>query len=132
MAKKIEVNEADLKQIILIMKMSKPYVNIPTENLRLVNLWRISGKLSDKLMRKAGLTLVINNGKLSLKPILEVVNSEDSSKDETKETDEEAPTETPTEEVKSDETSSESREDKSSEITTKETKKTPRCRKRKK
>lgn len=71
MTKKIEVNEADLKQVILIMKMSKQYVNIPTENLRLQNLWRVSGKLADKLMRKAGLTLVNNNGKVSLKSLTE-------------------------------------------------------------
>ena len=71
MIKKIEVNEADLKQVILIMKMSKQYVNIPTENLRLQNLWRVSGKLADKLMRKAGLTLVNNNGKVSLKSLTE-------------------------------------------------------------
>ena len=103
MAKKIEVNEADLKQIILIMKMSKPYVSIPTGNLRLENLWRVSGKLADKLMRKADLTLVINNGKFSLKPISEEINSEDAPKEE-----------------------------KPSEIPADETKKIHRCRKRKK
>lgn len=133
MAKKIEVSEADLKQIILIMKMSKPYVNIPTGNLRLENLWRVSGKLADKLMRKADLTLVTNNGKFSLKPTSEAINSEDTPKDETKnETSEEVPTETPTEEVKPDETPSENQEEKPSETPAEETKKTHRCRKRKK
>ena len=133
MAKKIEVSEADLKQIILIMKMSKPYVNIPTGNLRLENLWRVSGKLADKLMRKADLTLVTNNGKFSLKPTSEAINSEDTPKDETKnETSEEVPTETPTEEVKPDETPSENQEEKPSETPAEEPKKTHRCRKRKK
>lgn len=133
MAKKIEVSEADLKQIILIMKMSKPYVNIPTGNLRLENLWRVSGKLADKLMRKADLTLVTNNGKFSLKPISEAINSEDAPKDETKkEAAEEVPTETPTEEVKPEETPSENQEEKPSETPAEETKKIPRCRKRKK
>lgn len=133
MAKKIEVSEADLKQIILIMKMSKPYVNIPTGNLRLENLWRVSGKLADKLMRKADLTLVTNNGKFSLKPTSEAINSEDTPKDETKnETSEEVPTETPTEEVKPDETPSKNQEEKPSETPAEETKKTHRCRKRKK
>lgn len=133
MAKKIEVSEADLKQIILIMKMSKPYVNIPTGNLRLENLWRVSGKLADKLMRKADLTLVTNNGKFSLKPTSEAINSEDTPKDETKnETSEEVPTETPTEEVKPDETPSENQEEKPSGTPAEETKKTHRCRKRKK
>ena len=133
MAKKIEVSEADLKQIILIMKMSKPYVNIPTGNLRLENLWRVSGKLADKLMRKADLTLVTSNGKFSLKPTSETINSEDAPKDETKkEVAEEVPTETPTEEVKPEETPSENQEEKPSETPAEETKKIPRCRKRKK
>lgn len=133
MAKKIEVSEADLKQIILIMKMSKPYVNIPPGNLRLENLWRVSGKLADKLMRKADLTLVTNNGKFSLKLTSEAINSEDAPKDETKkEAAEEVPTETPTEEVKPEETPSENQEEKPSETSAKETKKIPRCRKRKK
>lgn len=132
MAKKIEVSEADLKQIILIMKMSKPYVNIPPGNLRLENLWRVSGKLADKLMRKADLTLVTNNGKFSLKPTSEAINSEDAPKDETKKTSEEVSTETPTEEVKPDETPSENQGEKTSETPAEETKKTHRCRKRKK
>lgn len=135
MAKKIEVSEADLKQIILIMKMSKPYVNIPPGNLRLENLWRVSGKLADKLMRKADLTLVTNNGKFSLKPTSEAINSEDAPKEETKEetaTTEEVPIETPTEEVKSEEIPIETKEEKTSETPAEEPKKTPRCRKRKK
>lgn len=135
MAKKIEVSEADLKQIILIMKMSKPYVNIPPGNLRLENLWRVSGKLADKLMRKADLTLVTNNGKFSLKPTSEAINSEDAPKEETKEetaTTEEVPTETPTEEVKSEEIPIETKEEKPFETPAEEPKKTPRCRKRKK
>lgn len=125
MAKKIEVSEADLKQIILIMKMSKPYVNIPTGNLRLTNLWRVSGKLADKLMRKADLTLVTNNGKFSLKPTSEAINSDDTPKDEKKnEAAGKIPTETTTEEVNQEETHYET--------TAEETKKVPRCRKRKK
>lgn len=134
MAKKIEVSEADLKQIILIMKMSKPYVNIPTGNLRLENLWRVSGKLADKLMRKADLTLVTNNGKFSLKPTSEAINSEDAPKEEPNEktATEEVPTETSTEEVKADGSISETKEEKPSETPSEESKKTPRCRKRKK
>ena len=130
MAKKIEVSEVDLKQIILIMKMSKPYVNIPTGNLRLENLWRVSGKLAAKLMRKADLTLVINNGKFSLKPTLEAINSDNAPKDETKK--EAAEEVAPTEEVKPEETPSENQEEKTSETPAEETKKTFRCRKRKK
>lgn len=132
MTKKIEVSEADLKQIILIMKLSRPYVNVPSGNLRLMNLWRVSGKLADKLMRKADLTLVTNNGRFSLKPTSEVINSENASKDETKnETAEEAPAETSAKEVKSEEATSENKE-KPSETPAEDTKKPPRCRKRKK
>lgn len=82
MTKKIEVNEADLKQVILIIKMSKQYVSIPAENLRLTNLWRVSGKLADKLMRKAGLTLVTNNGKTLLKPLPESEETTSENKEE--------------------------------------------------
>lgn len=132
MAKKIEVSEADLKQIILIMKMSKPYVNIPYGNLRLENLWRVSGKLADKLMRKADLTLVTNKGKFSLKPTSEVINVEDTTKDVAKEDSEKASAEIPTEEAKQEEALSEKQEKKLSESPVEEVKKVPRCRKRKK
>ena len=132
MAKKIEVSEADLKQIILIMKMSKPYVNIPYGNLRLENLWRVSGKLADKLMRKADLTLVTNKGKFSLKPTSEVINVEDAPKDAAKEDAEKVTAEIHTEDEKPKETPSENQEEKSSESPVEEVKKVPRCRKRKK
>ena len=133
MAKKIEVSEADLKQIILIMKMSKPYVNIPTGNLRLENLWRVSGKLADKLMRKADLTLVTNNGKFSLKPTSEAINSEDAPKEETKEVTE-VKDETPSGEENTDVVAPETKEEKPVEeaAPAEEVKKVPRCRKRKK
>lgn len=72
--RKIEVNEDDLKKVILILKLSKQYVKIPSRNLVLLNMWRVSGKLADKFMRKAGLTMVTNRGRTTLKPIGEVVS----------------------------------------------------------
>lgn len=113
--RKIEVNEDDLKKVILILKLSKQYVQIPNDNLALCNMWRVSGKLADKLMRKAELAMVTIKGRTILKPIGEV-NSEVSDKD--------APTEESLAEVKSEETS-ETQVEKPAE-------KVPRCRKRKK
>ena len=93
--RKIEVNEDDLKKVILMLKLSKQYVQIPNGNLALFNMWRVSGKLADKLMRKAELTMVTVKGRIFLKPIGEV-NSE-VIKD--------APTEEKSVEVKSEEVS---------------------------
>lgn len=134
MAKKIEISEADLKQIILLMKMSKPYVNIPHPgNLRLENLWRISGKLADKLMRKAELALVVINGKTTLKS-LEEVKSTETQDEVTKEGEE---TKEPTENIQSvdesqKDTSSTEDTTKTTETPTEQTEKVYRCRKRKK
>ena len=113
--RKIEVNEDDLKKVILILKLSKPHLRIPRDDLGLMNLWRVSGKLTDKLMRKAELIMVTNRGRTMLKPI-EGVNSDV--------TDEEVSTERNLVEVKSEETSEAPVE--------KPMGKVPRCCKRKK
>lgn len=113
--RKIEVNEDDLKKVILMLKLSKQYLQTPNDNLALYNMWRVSGKLADKLMRKAELTMVTVKGRTILKPIGEV-NSEVTSKD--------APTEKKSVEVKSEEVSETPVE--------KPADKVPRCRKRKK
>lgn len=72
MSRKIEVNEDDLKKVILMLKLSKQYLQLPPQDLFLSNLWRVAPKLADKLMRKAELTLVQNKGRITLKPIGEV------------------------------------------------------------
>ena len=72
MLRKIEVNEDDLKKIILILKLSKKHVNIHNEDLILFNLWRVSGKLADKLMKKAQLTMVENRGRTTLKRVEDI------------------------------------------------------------
>ena len=41
--RKIEVNEDDLKKVILMLKLSKQYLQIPNDNLALYNMWRVSG-----------------------------------------------------------------------------------------
>ena len=113
--RKIEVNEDDLKKVILMLKLSKQYVQIPHDNLGLYNMWRVSGKLADKLMRKAELTMVTVKGRTFLKPVGEVdslANVKDASAEEK------------SAEVKSEEVSEASVE--------KPVGKVPRCRKRKK
>lgn len=114
--RKIEINEDDLKKVILILKLSKQYLQIPNDNLALYNMWRVSGKLADKLMRKAELVMVTNKGRTTLKPIGEVT-SEVADKNPPAE-------EKPVEAVKSEETSEIPVE--------KPADKVPRCRKRKK
>lgn len=114
--RKIEVNEDDLKKVILMLKLSKQYLQIPYDKLVLCNMWRVSGKLADKLMRKAELVMVANKGRITLKPIGEVT-SEMADKNLPAE-------EKPAEAVKSEETSETPVE--------KLTDKVPRCRKRKK
>lgn len=66
--KKIEVNEDDIKKVIFILKQSKPYLQIPSENLALRNLWQSSEKLADKFMKKAGLVMVTLKGRTLVKP----------------------------------------------------------------
>lgn len=67
MVKKVEINEDDLKKVILMLKLSKPYLKLPPQDLRLFNLWRVAPKLADKLMQKADLSLVCNRGRFTLK-----------------------------------------------------------------
>ena len=81
--RKIEINEDDLKKVILTLKLSKKYVKIPSDNLALINLWRVSGKLGDKLMRKAGLVLTQNKGRFVLKPIEGGAPENETPKEET-------------------------------------------------
>lgn len=103
--RKIEVNEDDLKKVILMLKLSKPYLQIPNDNLALYNMWRVSGKLADKFMRKAELVMVTNKGRTTLKPVGEV-SSEVADK-------------------------TESSEEKTAEVVKPSEDKVPRCRKRK-
>lgn len=63
-----------LKKVILILKLSRQYLQIPNDNLVLYNMWRVSGKLANKLMRKAELVMVANKGCITLKLIGEVTS----------------------------------------------------------
>lgn len=65
--RKIEVNEDDLKKVILMLKFSKPFVKLDPTDLFLGNLWRVAPKLADKLMSTADLVLVENKGRKTLK-----------------------------------------------------------------
>lgn len=112
--RKIEVNEDDLKKVILMLKLSKPHLKLPPQELFLSNMWRVAPKLADKLMKKAGLTMTTNKGRITLKPIGEVT-SEVADKD--------VPIEEKLTEAKSEEISN---------ILEKPAVKIPRCRKRKK
>lgn len=69
--KKVMVNEDDLKKVVLILKLSKGHVQVPSTDLTLANLWRVSSKLADKLMKTANLTLVTTNGRVTLRSVTE-------------------------------------------------------------
>ena len=97
--RKIEVNEDDLKKVILMLKLSKQYVQIPNDNLALYNMWRVSGKLADKLMRKAELVMVTNKGRTTLKPIGEVTSEEKPAEAVKSEETSEIPVEKPADKV---------------------------------
>ena len=81
--RKIEVNEDDLKKIILMLKLSEEFMQIPPQNLQLGNLWRVSRKLADKLMRHAGLTVVTEKGRTFVRPIESAESKESATEDKT-------------------------------------------------
>ena len=76
MGAKVEVHGDDLKKVLLILKMSKEHVHIPNDNLQLLNLWRVAGKLADKLMRKANLSMEVINGRAIIKSTVESAPTE--------------------------------------------------------
>ena len=60
MGKKIEIPEDEFKKIVLILKCSK----------RLGNLWRVSSKLADKLLKRNGFQIVKGTGgRYTVKPV---------------------------------------------------------------
>lgn len=70
MGKKIEMTEDEFKKIVLILKCSKRYVNLPPNNLFLGNLWRVSSKLADKLLKRNGFQIVKGTGsRYTVKPV---------------------------------------------------------------
>lgn len=132
------INEDDLKKVILMLKLSKPYLSLPPQDLFLTNLWRVAPKLADKLMRQAKLVLIQNKGRITLKPAEEVpadatiigtgVVSISTKQREASE----KPVEEVTEETPKEETPQEVTESAPEQPITEETEKTPhRCRKRK-
>lgn len=74
MGKKIEMTEDEFKKIVLILKCSKRYVNLPPNNLFLGNLWRVSSKLADKLLKRNGFQIVKGTGsRYTVKPVYQVL-----------------------------------------------------------
>lgn len=70
MGKKIEIPEDEFKKIVLILKCSKRYVNLSPSNLFLGNLWRVSSKLADKLLKRNGFQIVKGKGgRFTVKPV---------------------------------------------------------------
>ena len=49
MTKKVTINEDDLKKVILILRLSYPYLRYTEMDNRLRNLWRVRDKIAKKL-----------------------------------------------------------------------------------
>lgn len=88
MTRKIELNEDEFKNIILMMKLSGKYLQIPPNELRLFNIWRVAPKLADKLLKRTQMQIVQNKGRISVKPITEETPVVDTPKENTPKVDE--------------------------------------------
>ena len=67
MTKKVEINEHDLKKVILILKLSYPYLRYNELDNRLRNLWRVRDKLAKKLLKNSDLMIDSTKGRLTLR-----------------------------------------------------------------
>lgn len=68
MTKKVEVNEDDLKKVILILELSTPFLHKEKMGLRLTNLWRIHGKLTKRFLKQGNLCITTNSkGQVTIK-----------------------------------------------------------------
>ena len=81
--KKIEINEDDFKKIMLILKHSRPFVQLDPKDLFLSNLWRVANKLADSVTKKAGYEFTEVKGKKSLKVVSEATSENGESEEET-------------------------------------------------
>ena len=94
--KNVEVPEDAFKKLVLLVHSSKPFLQIPPDNLALLNLWRVSKPLLEKLLKKSRYEIVTTKGKTIVKSYDEPSGTEglpfgDSS---------DAPSDAPVEETK--------------------------------
>lgn len=55
MSKQVSISKDDLKKVVLILKSSKKYVKVSPTDLTTANLWRVSSKLADRLLKAANM-----------------------------------------------------------------------------
>lgn len=67
MTKKVTINEDDLKKVILILRLSYPYLRYTEMDNRLHNLWRVRDKVAKKLLKDGNLVEDSTKGWLTLK-----------------------------------------------------------------
>ena len=67
MTKKVSINEDDLKKVILILRLSYPYLRYNEMDNRLRNLWRVRDKVAKKLLKDGNLVEDSTKGRLNLK-----------------------------------------------------------------
>lgn len=63
------MDEGDLKKVVLLLSSSKTLVQIPPDDLQVMNLWRISGKLVEKILRKQGWAIEKKGKRIMVVPI---------------------------------------------------------------
>lgn len=69
MPTRITMDEGDLKKVVLLLSSSKTLVQIPPDDLQVMNLWRISGKLVEKILRKQGWAIEKKGKRIMVVPI---------------------------------------------------------------
>ena len=67
MTKKVTINEDDLKKVILILRLSYPYLRYNEMDNRLRNLWRVRDKVAKKFLKDGNLIEDSTKGRLNLK-----------------------------------------------------------------
>lgn len=67
MTKKVAINEDDLKKVILILRLSYPYLRYTEMDNRLRNLWRVRDKIAKELLKDGNLVEDSTKGRLTLK-----------------------------------------------------------------
>lgn len=76
---KMQIDEADLKKLLLMALCSKPFVQLdPLDNF-LGNLWRVAPKTAEKIINQNGYVVVESNGRKVIKRKDEIEESSENS-----------------------------------------------------
>ena len=79
---KMQIDEADLKKLLLMALCSKPFVKLDPKDLFLGNLWRVAPKVAEKILHQNGYEVVESKGRKVIKQKGGEEHEEDSSPEE--------------------------------------------------